>query len=115
MFDRPINLEAKEMDYLEVVRRVIAEQQSQPEPAETLAQVIKGRAIALYCDPLNETIWIVADEQDAELLGEPRGTVYTAREAMCVVAVADVETVAEIHRWKKEFNATITEAHKLST
>ena len=66
----------------------------------------------MYCDLLRETVWIVADEDDAKLLGEPSGTVYTAAEAVCVVAVADPETVAEIHKWKKAFDATIRQAQR---
>ena len=79
-----------------------------------LEQVRKGRAVALDCAVLGETIWFVADEEDARLLGELRGSVYTASEAVSVACVARPETIGEIHRWKREFNATITEAHKLS-
>lgn len=74
----------------------------------------KGRAMVLASKTLGETVWFVADEEDAQLLREPRGTVYTASEAVSVATVARPETIAEIHRWKRALNATITEAHKLS-
>ena len=43
-------------------------------------------------------------------LGEPRGAVYTFAEVRRIVQVADPTVVAEVHRWKREFNATVRDA-----
>ena len=82
----------------------------EPTDREDLAgDVLKGLAIELWSDALGEGLWIVADEEDARKLAEPRGTVYTAAEIQRVIQIRDPTSVAEIHRWKREFNATIRE------
>jgi hypothetical protein len=75
-------------------------------PAES---VLKGRAIELWSDSLGERFWLVADEDDAALLGERRGSVYTAAEARLVIQIADRSVVAEVYRWKQRFNASISD------
>jgi hypothetical protein len=72
-----------------------------------LEAVLKGRAIELWSDALGERFWLVADEEDAALLGERRGSIYTAAEARLVVQVSDRSAVAEVHRWKQRFNGSI--------
>jgi hypothetical protein len=76
---------------------------------DSLEAVLKGLAIELWSDALGERFWLVADEEDAVKLGEPRGTVYTAAEARRVIQVGDPASVAEIHRWKRRFDATVRE------
>jgi hypothetical protein len=84
-----------------------------PEPklVDELEAVLKGRAIELWSDAQGERLWIVADEEDAAKLGEPRGAVYTAAEARCVIQIRDPATVAEIHDWKRRFEATIRQVN----
>ena len=86
-------------------RRLAAETgSSKPEPLE---MVLKGRAIELWSDRLGERLWIVADESDARLLGEPRGEVYTLPEMRRVIQIDDPEIVLEIHRWKQRFDGKL--------
>jgi hypothetical protein len=98
-------------DYLKIAREVMRERQGMPSPesAEPLEAVLSGQALELWSDALGERLWLVADENDAALLGEPRGSMYTAAEARRVVQIADPSVVAEVHRWKREFNATVRE------
>jgi len=77
-----------------------------------LEDVLRGLAIELWCDTLGERFWLVADETDAAKLAEPRGSVYTAAEARRVVQIGDAATVAEIHAWKRLFDATIRDVEK---
>jgi hypothetical protein len=96
-------------DYLKIAREVMKERQTTPgrEANKPLESVLKGRAIELWSDTLGERFWLVADEEDAALLGEARGTIYTAAEARRVVLIADQTVVAEVHRWKRQFNAIV--------
>lgn len=95
-------------DYLKIARQVMRERQTpRTETAEPLEAVLKGQALELWSDALGERFWLVADEEDAVLLGEPRGIIYTATEARRVVQIGDPSVVAEVHRWKRQFNATV--------
>jgi hypothetical protein len=76
---------------------------------DPLQSVLKGRAIELWSDALGERFWLVADEADVVRLGESRGTVYTAAEARRIIRIGDAVTVAEIHRWKRRFDAVVCE------
>jgi hypothetical protein len=82
----------------------------EPEQLEPLEDVLKGHAIELWSDAAG-CLFIVADEDDARRLGEPRGTVYTADEMRRVVQIGDPATVLEIHEWKRRFNARVRESH----
>jgi hypothetical protein len=73
-----------------------------------LEEVLKGRALELYLAD-GERLFIVADEDDAATLGEQQGTIYTAAEVRRVLQITDPGSVAELHRWKREFNATVRE------
>ena len=75
--------------------------------SKTLETFLKGSAVELWSDALGERFWLVADEEDAAKLGEPRGTVYTAPEARRVIQIGDPATVAEIHEWKRRFDGVI--------
>jgi hypothetical protein len=74
----------------------------------TLEDVLKGHAIELWSDAAGR-LFIVADEDDARRLGEPRGTVYTAAEMRRVIQIGDPATVLEIHEWKRKFNGRVRE------
>jgi hypothetical protein len=52
----------------------------------------------------------VADDEDALLLGERRGIVYTAAELGRVIRICDPAIVLEIHEWKAKFDGRIREA-----
>ena len=73
-----------------------------------LEEVLKGWAVELYLAD-GDRLFIVADEADAAQLGEPRGAVYTAAEVRRVIQIADPSVVAEVHRWKREFNGSVRE------
>ncbi|MEO7651400.1 MAG: hypothetical protein ABIZ80_13125 [Bryobacteraceae bacterium] len=96
-------------EYLQIAREIMRERQrttplTVSEPLET---TIKGHALELWSDALGHRLWLVADEDDASVLGEPRGQVYTAEEARKVVRISDPSVVAEVCRWKRMFNATV--------
>jgi len=76
-----------------------------------LEEVLKGQALELYLAD-GERLFIVADEADAATLGEPRGTIYTAAEVHRIVQVTDPNVVAEVHRWKRQFNATVHDCQR---
>lgn len=79
---------------------------------EPMESVLKGRAIELWCTPAGQ-FFLVADEADASRLidglGTRRGEIYTAEEARRVIAVNDPAVVAEIHDWKRRFDAKVRE------
>lgn len=81
--------------------------ESEPKPEEKLEAVLRGRGIELWSDALGERFWLVADEEDAARLGEPRGTIYTAAEVRRVIQIGDAATVAEIHEWKRRFDGRL--------
>ena len=72
----------------------------------SLESVLKGLAIELWSDAADR-LFIVADEDDARRLGEPRGSVYTAAEMRRVVQIRDPAIVLEIHEWKRTFNGRL--------
>lgn len=80
---------------------------AEPDSVTPLEDVLKGHALELWSDSLGERFWLVADEDDARLLSEPRGLIYTASEARLIVQIRDSSVVAEVHRWKGQFNATL--------
>jgi hypothetical protein len=94
-------------DYLSIARRAL-DRPIEPRQPEILEDVLKGLAIELWSDAAG-SLFIVADEDDARRLGEPRGTVYTANEMRRVVQIGDPATVREIHEWKRRFNARVRE------
>ena len=94
-------------DYLSIARRALLRPETPKEP-EPLEGVLKGLAIELWSDRAG-CLFIVADEEDARRLGEPRGTVYTADELRRVVQIGDPAIVLEIHKWKRRFDARLRE------
>ena len=96
-------------EYLDIARGIMRERQrtSRLDSSGPLEAALKGHALELWSDTFGERFWLVADEDDATVLGEPRGTVYTAEEARKVVRIADPFVVAEVYRWKRTFNATV--------
>jgi hypothetical protein len=101
-----LNIESYVNDLAETVladTRPVAEQES-----ASLESVLRGVAIELWSDAAGR-LFIVADEGDAQRLGQPRGTVYTAAEMRRVVQIADPAIVLEIHEWKRTFNGRLRE------
>jgi hypothetical protein len=68
--------------------------------------VLRSIAVELWSDAAGR-LFIVADEDDARRLGEPRGTVYTAAEMRLVVQIGDPAIVLEIHEWKRAFDGRL--------
>ena len=97
-------------DYLSIARRAL-ERREKPMQPEPLEDVLKGLAIELWSDAAG-SLFLVADEDDARRLGEPRGTVYTAAEMRRVVQIRDPATVLEIHEWKRKFNGRVREVQR---
>ena len=94
-------------DYLRIARRAL-ERRDKPMQPEPLEDVLKGVAIELWSNDAG-CLFIVADEEDARRLGEPRGIVYTADELRRVVQIGDPAIVLEIHEWKRRFDARLRE------
>ena len=94
-------------DYLRIARRALERPKETPSPAP-LEDLVKGSAIELWSDT-SGTLFIVADEDDAKRLDEPRGTVYTASELHRVTQIKDPAIVFEIHEWKRKFNGSVRE------
>ena len=112
-------------DYLKIARQVMRDRErpprqlareserQRPEVSRTpLETVLNGRAVELW-STVAGTFFLVADEDDArqafELFGAARGYVYTAAEARRIIAVNEPTVVAEIHEWKREFNARVSD------
>ena len=82
---------------------------TEPRQSEPLEDVLKGLAVELWSDLAGERLFIVADEEDAAKLGEPRGTIYTAPEVRKIISIRNPEVVAEIHNWKRTFIGKLRE------
>jgi hypothetical protein len=94
-------------DYLSIARRAL-ERPKEPWQVGALKGVLKGLAIELWGDAAGQ-LFIVADEDDAQHLDEPRGNVYTASEMRLVVQIGDPAIVLETHEWKRTFNGRLRE------
>ena len=75
------------------------------DPEATLSLVRKGQAVCLVSDLLGEHIWIVADQEDADVLQtqEPGAACYDLAEVEILAALRDPEIVREVHRFKRAF------------
>ena len=96
-------------DYLGIARRALRARETSLPPA--LEGVLKGVAVELWCNSADQ-LFIVADEDDAEKLGAPRGVVYTAAEVRRIIRISDPSTVREMHEWKRKFNGVIQETDR---
>jgi hypothetical protein len=92
-------------DYLSIARQAL-ERPAEPRQPESLESVLKGLAVELWSNAAGR-VFIVADEDDARRLGEPRGTVYTASEVRRVIQIGDPDIVQEIHQWKRKFDGRV--------
>jgi len=91
----------------DLAKTVLADAQSAAElESGSLESVLRGLTIELWSDAAGR-LFIVADEDDARRLGEPRGDVYTASEMRRVIQIGDPAVVLEIHEWKREFNGRV--------
>jgi hypothetical protein len=96
----------------DLAKTVLAETQlTAQRESESLESVLRGLAIELWSDAAGR-LFIVADEDDARRLREPRGTVYTAAEVRRELQIADPAIVLEIHEWKRAFNGRVREVQK---
>ena len=75
----------------------------------SLESVLKGLAVELWSDTAGR-LFIVADDEDAGRLGQPRGIVYTAPEVRRILRIGDPDVVSEIHEWKQKFDGRIRES-----
>jgi hypothetical protein len=100
-------------DYLSIARRAL-ERPKELRQFAALEDVLKGLVIELWSDAAGG-LFIVADEDDARRLGEPRGNAYTAAEMRRVVQIGDPALVLEIHEWKRTFNGRVREVQKHET
>ena len=94
-------------DYLSIARQAL-DRPGELRQSAALEDVLKGWAIELWSDAAGR-LFLVADEDDARRLGEPRGTVYTTAEMRRLVHVRDPAIVLEIHEWKRTFNGRVRE------
>ncbi len=109
-------------DYLDIARRTLRDLRakglypppkpaSTPEPARApdteaaLSLVRRGKAVCLASDLLGERIWIVADQEDADVLQsqEPVAPCYDLAEVEILAALRDPEIVREVHQFKQAF------------
>ena len=107
------------MNYVDLAKQALVEHRRSTEleanttvttnTTKPLDEVLKGLAVELWSDALGERFWLVANEADARLLAEPRGSIYTAEEARRVVTIGDPKTVAFVHKWKREFSGIVRE------
>jgi hypothetical protein len=95
-------------DYLGIARRAL-ERPKKSTQLEPLEDVLRGLAIEVWSDAAGR-LFLVADEEDARRLGEPRGIVYTAAELRRVIQINDPAVVREIHQWKRTFNGRLRES-----
>jgi hypothetical protein len=80
---------------------------------EPLESVLKGLAVELWSDRAGR-LFITADAEDVQRLiadGVSSGEIYTAAEARCIIRISDPTTVAEIHDWKRRFEATLRQVN----
>ena len=92
----------------DLAKTVLGQTQPTPERGSgSLESVLKRQAVELWSDAAGG-LFIVADEDDAQRLGEPRGTVYTGAMRR-VVQIGDPAVVFEIHEWKRTFNGRFRE------
>jgi hypothetical protein len=102
-----LNIESYVNDLAETV---LAQIQPTPErESASVESVLKGLAVELWSDAAGR-LFIVANEEDARRLGEPRGIVYTAAEVRRVIQIGDPAIVREIHEWKRAFDGNVREA-----
>ena len=75
------------------------------DPEATLSLVRRGQAVCLASDLLGEHIWIVADQEDADVLQtqEPGAACYELAEVAILAALQDPEIVREVHHFKRAF------------
>ena len=106
MSQSKLNIESYVNDLAQTV--VVQTQPTAQRESGSVELVLQGLAIELWSDA-GGRFFIVADEDDARRLGEPRGTVYTTAEMRRVVQIGDPATVLEIHEWKRRFNACVRE------
>ena len=88
----------------------LAAQEPEEGEHEPFEAVLKGQAVELW-STVSGRLFLVADEPDAVLAmaryGATRGEVYTGAEAQKICSIGDPSVVAELHEWKRTFNAVL--------
>ena len=96
-------LAAQKSEVLRLIR-------ARPRKGVSLATAkLKDHAIRIWPELVGEDVWLVAEDEDAHCLGEPRGRVYTLAEARVLAGARRSRQVLEVHNWKKTLDAVLTE------
>ena len=103
-------------DYLDIARRTLQDLRAKglypppapapvPDPEAALSLVRKGQAVCLASDLLGERVWIVADQEDADVLQsqEPGAPCYDLAEVEILAELQDREIVRQVHEFKRAF------------
>jgi hypothetical protein len=72
-----------------------------------LVKILRGHALELWSETAGGRLFIVADEADAARLQERRGETLTVSELEFVARIEDPALVAEVLRYKREFNGVL--------
>ena len=99
-----LNIESYVDDLAKAV--LVGTQPGAKQECGSLESVLKGLVVELWSDAAGG-LFIVADEEDAARLAEPRGAIYTSAEARRVVQIGDPAIVLEIHEWKRRFDGRV--------
>ena len=103
------------MDYLQMADLALADYQAKKLREYSLEGTLKGTAVCLALDSTGERLWIVADEEDARRLGEPRGETFTAEEVRIIARIDDPHIVEDIRQFKKLAKAEMKDPKKWDT
>ena len=87
--------------YLDIANAALSEYEAQKHRDQGLEAALKGTALCLVLDATGERLWIVADEEDAQLLGEPLGETYTAEEVRIIARIDDPDIAEDLRAFKK--------------
>ena len=113
---RPPELEAAPATLREHREQALALLNASERPPERLPPIVKGQAVCLYSDLVEESIWIAADENDAQILvsqGERRGQIYNPEEVKLIIRIAEPEIVKQVHAFKSKLNARMRDDDQL--
>src|ERR1700722_10110788 len=84
----------------------------EPECAtEPSADPLNSPAIELWSDAQGERFWLELDEENVTNRREPENGARNRRGARCLIRIGNPGTVAEVHAWKRRFEATIRQVN----
>jgi hypothetical protein len=99
---RPVQVE----EALTTLRRRSSEAISLLSPhskATTIKASPNPKEVDLYWNSRDRSLWLAADEDDAQLLGERRESVDAADEIRLIISIDDPAVLRDIHAFKNEF------------